>query len=107
MAGLVPAIHASPRAQRKTWMPGSRPGMTTSNVASPIVILDRAARDQPVPDEQHHQRADRGGDVARAFVRAVMADRLADPGGKERAGNAEQDCQDEAARIVRSGRQKA
>ncbi len=28
MAGLVPAIHALPAA-RQTWMPGTRPGMTT------------------------------------------------------------------------------
>src|SRR6266436_5524926 len=29
MAGLVPAIHAfSPSGGRKTWMPGTRPGMT-------------------------------------------------------------------------------
>jgi hypothetical protein len=28
MAGLVPAIHVLPFARRKTWMPGTRPGMT-------------------------------------------------------------------------------
>jgi hypothetical protein len=28
MAGLVPAIHAL-AAKRKTWMPGTRPGMTS------------------------------------------------------------------------------
>ncbi len=29
MAGLVPAIHVSQRGhQLKTWMPGTRPGMT-------------------------------------------------------------------------------
>jgi hypothetical protein len=29
MAGLVPAIHVSIlAASRKTWMPGTRPGMT-------------------------------------------------------------------------------
>jgi hypothetical protein len=31
MAGLVPAIHVFPgRNTVKTWMPGTRPGMTTS-----------------------------------------------------------------------------
>jgi hypothetical protein len=28
MAGLVPAIHAFVLHQAKTWMPGTRPGMT-------------------------------------------------------------------------------
>jgi hypothetical protein len=28
MAGLVPAIHAFVLQERKTWMPGTRPGMT-------------------------------------------------------------------------------
>jgi hypothetical protein len=30
MAGLVPAIHVL-LCQRKTWMPGPRPGMTKEN----------------------------------------------------------------------------
>jgi len=28
MAGLVPAIHVPHRDSMKTWMPGTRPGMT-------------------------------------------------------------------------------
>jgi hypothetical protein len=28
MAGLVPAIHVFFTAEAKTWMPGTRPGMT-------------------------------------------------------------------------------
>jgi hypothetical protein len=28
MAGLVPAIHASPLCNGTAWMPGTRPGMT-------------------------------------------------------------------------------
>ena len=28
MAGLVPAIHDDGRGRLKTWMPGTRPGMT-------------------------------------------------------------------------------
>jgi hypothetical protein len=30
MAGLVPAIHVFLRAETKTWMPGTSPGMTNS-----------------------------------------------------------------------------
>jgi hypothetical protein len=31
MAGLVPAIHVfNPMPHEKTWMPGTRPGMTTT-----------------------------------------------------------------------------
>ncbi len=31
MAGLVPAIHVFVSAAFKTWMPGTRPGMTNNN----------------------------------------------------------------------------
>jgi hypothetical protein len=31
MAGLVPAIHVFSRNEKKTWMPGTRPGMTQQN----------------------------------------------------------------------------
>jgi hypothetical protein len=34
MAGLVPAIHVFERGQKiKTWMPGTRPGMTKERFA--------------------------------------------------------------------------
>jgi hypothetical protein len=33
MAGLVPAIHVFAYAKLKTWMPGTRPGMTDQNQA--------------------------------------------------------------------------
>jgi hypothetical protein len=33
MAGLVPAIHALLSRNRKTWMPGTSPGMTAENSA--------------------------------------------------------------------------
>jgi hypothetical protein len=34
MAGLVPAIHVLVHSRpSKTWMPGTRPGMTTERVA--------------------------------------------------------------------------
>src|SRR5205823_6798619 len=65
--------------------PGFRfaPSGLHSDAATPLPtarIRDHTARHQPVPDEQHHQRADGGGDEARALVGAVMADRLADEG---------------------------
>src|SRR5215831_5539414 len=69
-------------------------------------IADHAAGDQAVPDEQHDQRADGGGDKARALVGTVMADRLAHEGREEGAGDAEQGGEDEAPRIVRSGRKE-
>jgi hypothetical protein len=31
MAGLVPAIHVFYAADNKTWMPGTRPGMTAED----------------------------------------------------------------------------
>src|SRR5579872_6538341 len=73
--------------------------------ASTVVIPDHAARDQPVPDEQNHERPDRGGDEAGTLVRAVMADRLAYPSRQECPGNAEYGGEDEAARVVGTGRQ--
>src|SRR5437660_1084112 len=36
MAGLDPAIHAPPAgAYRFTWMPGTRPGMTSNSISAP------------------------------------------------------------------------
>jgi hypothetical protein len=34
MAGLVPAIHVFTSVQLKTWMPGTRPGMTSQSQAA-------------------------------------------------------------------------
>jgi hypothetical protein len=36
MAGLVPAIHVFCFSGVKTWMPGTRPGMTAEDGPSPI-----------------------------------------------------------------------
>jgi hypothetical protein len=36
MAGLVPAIHVFASEQLKTWMPGTRPGMTSQS-QTPLV----------------------------------------------------------------------
>jgi hypothetical protein len=33
MAGLVPAIHVFNSTREKTWMPGTRPGMTVKMAA--------------------------------------------------------------------------
>src|SRR6267378_4638196 len=86
-------------------MPGTSPGMTTSLL--PVArIGNHAARHQPVLDEQHYQRADGGGDEARALIRPVMADGLADEGREKRAGNAEHGGEDESAGIVRARRKQ-
>src|SRR5258708_28431226 len=75
----------------------------TKSEPSPIPrIGNRAARHQPVPDEQHHQRADGRGDEAGALVRPVMADRLADKRREKRAGDAEHGGEDESAGILRT-----
>src|ERR1700752_4150948 len=79
----------------------------TAEAPSLIPVRYRAARDQPVPDEQHPQPPDGGGDETGALVRAIMADGLADPGRQERTDDAEDRRQDEAAWIVRSWRQHA
>jgi hypothetical protein len=34
MAGLVPAMHVFERGRKKTWMPGTRPGMTKEGFAT-------------------------------------------------------------------------
>src|ERR1700704_745363 len=81
--------------------------MTAKTPPSLIPVRDGAARHQPVPDEQHHQRADGRGDEAGALVGAVMADGLADKGRQKRAGNAEHGGEDEAARIVRTRRKQS
>jgi hypothetical protein len=40
MAGLVPAIHAFASPREKTWMPGIKPGMTTSDFSSLFPSID-------------------------------------------------------------------
>src|SRR5882724_10771196 len=41
MAGLVPAIHVLGLAGRKTWMPGSSPGMTTASSSASTMLRRR------------------------------------------------------------------
>src|SRR6185312_11990537 len=57
---------------------------------------------EPVPDEQDEDRANGSTDKARALVSAIPADRLAEPGSQECAGNAEYGGQDESSRRVRA-----
>jgi hypothetical protein len=37
VAGLVPAIHVFASAQSRTWMPGTRPGMTEDELIAQTV----------------------------------------------------------------------
>jgi hypothetical protein len=51
MAGLVPAIHVFLAETLKTWMPGTRPGMTNLKVQFEVQALTPApiGQDTPVP----------------------------------------------------------
>ena len=44
---------------------------------------------EPVPDEQHDERAERRGDETGALIGPVPADGLADKGGDEGAGDSQ------------------
>jgi hypothetical protein len=70
-------------------------------------IADFSRSRQPVPDEQNHKRADSGGDEARALIEAVPTDGLSDESRNEGARYAEDSGQDEALRIVCTGRNQA
>src|ERR1700730_17206847 len=59
---------------------------------------------QPVPNEQHKQRADGRADETRALVEPVPTDGLADERCDERAGDPEPGRQYEAGRAIRTGR---
>jgi hypothetical protein len=61
---------------------------------------------QPVPDEQHEQRADGRADETRALIEPVPTDGLADEGCDERAGDPEPSRQYEAIQVVRTGREE-
>jgi hypothetical protein len=61
---------------------------------------------QSVPNEQRKQRADGRADQAGTLVEPIPTDGLTDEGGEESAGDAEQRRQDEAARLVRPGREE-
>jgi hypothetical protein len=68
------------------------------------VARKNAVGHQPVPDEQHEQRADGRADETRALVEPVPTDGLADEGCDERAGDPEPSRQYEAIQVVRTGR---
>src|SRR5690242_11330475 len=66
--------------------------------------LRPAGDDEPV-DSEDDESADDGCDEARALARVVPADCMADPAGKQRTGDAEQDSDNAAARVA-AGHQK-
>src|SRR3984893_14024726 len=59
---------------------------------------------QPVPNEQHKQRADGRAYETRALVEPVPTDGLADEGCDERAGDPEPGREYEAGRAIGNGR---
>ena len=74
-----------------------------ARVLSRAWIGNHVAGHEPVPNKQHHQRADGRGDEAGTLIRPIMANGLADEGRKKRTGYTQCGCQDEPARIVRAG----
>ena len=101
--------HAAPAAHRLDRALNARPHAQAPPATDSVVaagVGDLAGRHQAVPDEQHHQRADHGGDQARALVRAVPADRLADQGSEEGADDAEHRGEDEARGLFGPGAKK-
>src|SRR5690242_879002 len=78
MAGLVPAIHVFGRSpRRKTWMPGTRPGMTEFGVAyakrhalrSPRSLPMFVAGREPGPEGSAMKTAAWNDDTAARFAR--------------------------------------
>jgi hypothetical protein len=60
MAGLVPAIHVfTVSNEGKTWMPGTRPGMTESRLSAPVA----AGREIPMISLAELQRRIDAGDL--------------------------------------------
>src|SRR6185295_440099 len=86
MAGLVPAIHVFGPRESKTWMPGTRPGMT-EEISSPLLAaVDLAAhqRDRFLIDACGISGLD-GGEIrlARLVARArAPAMRFQEIGGR-------------------------
>jgi len=60
-----------------------------------------------MPDEQHQQRTDHAADQAGALAGAVPSYGLAEKGRDDGANDAEHGGQDEARRLVWTGRKKA
>jgi hypothetical protein len=93
---LVPRGSSKPAARRRCAPIGRNAGIRYS-------VADR----EPVPDEQHDQRADYSAHQAGALVTSVPANRLAEHGCDEGTSDAEQSRQDEALRIVGARREEA
>src|SRR5205085_6230551 len=76
--------------------------MASTVARRPWLIAERSnastARDHPV-DEQKEERADNGRDEARPLILAIPAHVVADPTGKESAGNSQEHGDDAAAGI--------
>jgi len=69
MAGLVPAIHVFYALTRKSWMPGTRPGMTAQTMADlSLTILPETPGDA-LPIERLHERTFGPGRYARTAYR--------------------------------------
>jgi len=87
--------HASVRGSRRKGA-GARSGRQRS------VRTLRVARGEQGPDEEDDQRAHHGADQSRTLAGLVPADRLAEVGRDECAGDAEEDGQDEPCGLVRA-----
>jgi hypothetical protein len=59
-------------------------------LTSGVRISNDVRRYQSVPDEQHHDGADNGGDETSTLIWTVPADGLTDPSGKKPDFDAEQ-----------------
>src|SRR5436305_12006563 len=72
MAGLVPAIHALLVAQSlKTWMPGTRPGMTAPRQLQALASIPDQIAQQARRHRQLRQRQPRAGDLVHGRADAV------------------------------------
>jgi hypothetical protein len=78
----------------------------------PIGTSDARVTDNPldceaVPNEKHNQRADYRTHKARALIRPIPADALAEPRGNECTCNAKCGRDDKALRVVGPGQEKS
>src|SRR5947209_14144462 len=78
-----------------------------SGIARSRWIADRAIDHQPMPNEQHQNRAEGGANQACTLIQAVPTDALADKGGQECPGDAKDGRENEAGWIVGSWSQQA
>src|SRR5215510_16070873 len=90
------------------WQPfcGSAAWRPRAGIGVCAGVGNGVANDEPVPDEQHDERADGRGDKARALVDPIPADGLADEGCQKGACDAEHGGQNETTRIIWSWRKQ-